>query len=152
MRWFRLFMVVAIFSCSNKKDAPDVSSIKMDVTIQRFEKDFFSIDTTQLSASLQAIENKYPAFLTVYFKYFAPVAEIAQQQGIPFNSALLQYLRFIKPLAADAEKTFPSLNEFETELEANLRYVRHYFPAFKTPAVLTTVESLNPENPNEIFG
>jgi hypothetical protein len=152
MRWFSLLLALFCFSCSNKKDAPDVSGINMDVTVHRFDKDFFSIDTTQLQTSLQEVERKYPAFLTVYFKYFAPVSEIAQQQNIPFNSALLQYYRFIKPLATDVEKRFPSLTNIEKDLEANLRYVKHYFPSFKTPVVLTSVESLNPENPNEIYG
>lgn len=152
MRWFSLVVGLFFFSCSNKKDAPDVSGINTDVTVHRFDKDFFAADTTQLQTSLQAIEKKYPAFLQVYFKYFAPVSEIAIQQGIPFESALLQYYRFIKPLAAEAEKRFPSIEKIEEELEANLRYAKHYFPSFKTPVVLTSVESLNPENPNEVYG
>jgi hypothetical protein len=152
MRWFSLIVVVFFFSCSNKKDAPDVSGINMDVTVLRFDKDFFSIDTTRLQPSLQSLEKKYPAFLNVYFKYFAPVSEIAQQQNIPFDSALLQYIRFIKPLAVAADKQFPSLTTVEKELENNLRYAKHYFPSFKTPVVLTSVESLNPENPNEVYG
>ncbi|RYF84746.1 MAG: hypothetical protein EON98_08385 [Chitinophagaceae bacterium] len=152
MRWFNLLLVVAVFSCSDKKDAPDVSNIQMDVTIHRFDKDFFAIDTTRIQSSLQAVEKKYPAFLAVYFKYFAPVSEIAQQQNIAFDSALVQYYRFIQPLAADAEKKFASTDKLEKELESNLRYVKHYFPSFRTPVVLTSVESLNPENPNEVYG
>ena len=152
MRWFSLVVFLFFLSCSNKKDAPDVSNIHIDVKAHRFEKDFFAIDTTQLQTSLQTVEQKYPAFLAVYFKYFAPVAEIAQQQNIPFNDALVQYIRFIKPLATEAEKKFPSITNIEKELESHLRYVKHYFPSFQTPVVLTSVESLNPENPNEIYG
>lgn len=152
MRWFPVLAVLIFVSCSNKTDTPDVSGIKMDVTVHRFDKDFFALDTTQVQPSLQAIESKYPAFLQVYFKYFAPVSEIAQQQNIVFDDALVQYYRFIKPLAIAAEKRFPSVSEIEKDLEEHLRYVKHYFPSFKTPIVLTSVESLNPENPNEIYG
>src|SRR6476660_6320151 len=87
MRWFSLVVALFLFSCSNKKNAPDVSGINIDVKVHRFDKDFFAIDTAHLQTSLQAIEQKYPAFLAVYFKYFAPVGEIAQQQNIPFDSA-----------------------------------------------------------------
>ena len=73
MRWFSLIVALFFLSCSNKKDAPDVSDINIDVKVHRFEKDFFAIDTTQLQPALQAVEQKYPAFLAVYFKYFAPV-------------------------------------------------------------------------------
>ena len=152
MRWFPLVVILFFASCSNKNDAPDVSDIKMDVNVHRFEKDFFALDTTRVQASLQAVQAKYPAFLQVYFEYFAPVKEIALQQNIPFDSALLQYYRFIKPLAVETGKKFPSLNNIEKGLEDHLRYVKYYFPAFKTPVVLTSVESLNPENPNEIYG
>ncbi|RYZ30616.1 MAG: hypothetical protein EOO10_02250 [Chitinophagaceae bacterium] len=153
MRWFSLIVAACFLSsCSSKKNAPDVSDINIDVKVLRFEKDFFAIDTTQLQSSLQAVEQKYPAFLAVYFKYFAPVSEIAQQQNIPFETALTQYIRFIKPLAVEAEKKFPSLASIEKELETNLRYVKHYFPSFRSPVVLTSVESLNPENPNEVYG
>ncbi|HEX8314528.1 MAG TPA: hypothetical protein VF609_06035 [Flavisolibacter sp.] len=152
MHWFSLVAILLLASCSSEKDAPDVSDIKMNISIQRFDKDFFAMDTTQIRASLQQVERKYPAFLAVYFKYFAPISEIATEQGIPFDNALLQYYRFIKPLAVEADKKFTSLGDIENNLEQNLRYVKHYFPSFKTPVVLTSIESLNPENPNELYG
>ena len=104
MRWLSLVLVVIFFSCGDKRDAPDVSAIDIDVKVHRFEKDFFAIDTNNVQASLQAVEKNYPAFLGVYFKYFAPISEIAQQQAIPFEQAVVQYVRFIKPLADVAEK------------------------------------------------
>ena len=152
MRWISLLLLVLFFSCKSNNGAPDVSDIKMDVTVRRFEKDFFAMDTLRLQASLQAVEKKYPAFLPVYFKYFAPVKDIAQQQNIGFDSALLQYYRAIKPLADEAGKKFSSLDNVKADLDNNLRYVKHYFPSFRQPAVLTSVESLNPENPAEIYG
>jgi len=152
MRFIGLVLLLAFFSCSDKNDAPDVSDIKMDVTIQRFDKDFFALDTNNLHASLQTIEKKYPAFLSLYFKFFAPVRDIALQQGTSFEDALVEYYRFMKPLATEADKKFSSLDNHEKELEARLRYVKHYFPGFKAPVVLTSVESLNPENPDEIYG
>ena len=152
MRWFSFLLVVFFFSCNHEKDVPDVSNIKTDVTIQRFDKDFFSVDTADLQTSLQALEKKYPAFLPLYFKFFAPVREIAQQENVPFDKALVEYYRNIKPLYNSVEKKFSNLDAIEKELEENLRYVKHYFPSFKTPVVLTSVESLNPENPDEIYG
>jgi hypothetical protein len=152
MRFISLVVLIVLLSCNNKKEAPDVSDIKTDITIHRFDKDFFSIDTTKLQASLESVDKKYPAFLQLYFKFFAPVKDIAQQQAIPFDSALVQYYRAIKPLYSAVEKKFPDVSSIEKDLEAHLRYVKHYFPQFKIPTVLTSVESLNPENPTEIYG
>lgn len=144
--------LLTLLACNTKKGVPDVSGVEVAVSIKRFEKEFFSMDTAHLQTSLQAVEQKYPAFLQTYFKYFAPVREMAQQQNLPFDSALRQYVRAIKPLAVDADKKFSSLTEIQNGLNDNLRYVKHYFPSFKAPVVLTSVESLNPENGNEIYG
>lgn len=152
MRLISLAIMLFVFSCNNKKDAPDVSDIKADVTILRFDKDFFSIDTLRLQASLTQLDKAYPAFLPLYFKFFAPVREIAAQQGISFDTALVQYIRFIKPLSQSVTQKFPDVANIEKGLKENLRYVKHYFPQFKLPVVLTSVESLNPENPTEIYG
>lgn len=151
MRWIYAAFLLLFFSCKSN-NAPDVSAIKMDVTVQRFDKDFFALDTASLQASLQGIEKKYPDFLPLYFKYFAPVREIAAQNNMGFDSGLLVYYRFIKPLADSVAKAFPNLNDVEESLEENLRYVKHYFPQFTTPQVLTSVEGFNPNDPTEIFG
>ena len=152
MRRISFAVLVIFLSCSNKKDAPDVSHIKVDVAIQRFDRDFFALDTAQLPSSLQRIEKKYPDFLQIYFEYFAPVREIAAQNNTSFDSGLLIYFRFIKPLADSVNLKFSNTDRIENELENNLRYVKHYFPTFKIPAVLTSVEGFNPDDPTEIWG
>ncbi|HET7896669.1 MAG TPA: hypothetical protein VFL47_03350, partial [Flavisolibacter sp.] len=93
--------VVLLFSCRSQDAAPDVSNIQTNVTIQRFDKDFFSMDTLHLQSSLQALERKYPAFLSLYFKFFAPVREIAERNNLSFDEALKEYLRLIRPLYND---------------------------------------------------
>ena len=149
---FLYFIVLLLCACNNNKDVPDVSDIKMNVSVKRFERDFFGMDTTRLQASLQAVEQIYPAFLPTYFKYFAPLGEMARAKGVPFEVELRDYIRNVKPMAADAEKAFPSLSSIEEDLNDNLRYVKHYFPSFNQPAVLSSVEGLNPENQSELYG
>jgi hypothetical protein len=70
MRFFCLCIAILLLSCNNKNSAPDVSGIKADVTIHRFDKDFFSLDTTQVQPSLQKLEEKYPAFFTALLYIF----------------------------------------------------------------------------------
>lgn len=150
--WLLPVLVLAVFSCTGKGEAPDVSGIKTEVKLQRFDRDFFALDTTRLQPSLQALEAKYPDFLPLYFKFFAPVREIAEQRHLAFGDALLDYIRMIRPLYNTVEKNFPRTEPIEKGLSNQFRYVKYYFPSFKTPAVLTTVESLNPQNPDEIYG
>ena len=136
MRLLSFLLLITLVSCHNKKNIPDVSGIQTAITIHRFDKDFFSIDTNQLQASLQIINQKYPAFLPLYFKFFAPVKDMAQQQNISFDKALLEYYRFIKPLYTSVQQKFADVSDIKDGLEKNLKYVKYYFPIGKHLAVL----------------
>ena len=64
------FYIIAIFmlilSCNSHKEKPDVSHIKVDVSIDRFEADFFTVDTTQMEAALAGLQKKYPRFYSTF--------------------------------------------------------------------------------------
>ena len=55
-----------MFACKNEKPAPDVSNIKIDVQLKRFDKDLFAIDTNNVAASLNTLQQKYGSFLNDY--------------------------------------------------------------------------------------
>jgi hypothetical protein len=150
---FFLLFGSLLISCNNSaNDKPDVSDIHMNVKAQRFDKDFFSIDTNHISEGLDRVSQKYPTFLPVYFEFLSPINFIVQQQGKSYSEAVVEYMRNIKPLYDSVQKKYASVEFIEKDLAANLRYVKHYFPSFKTPAVYTSVEALNPENKEEIYG
>ena len=142
-----------VFSCSGSdRDVPDISGIKADLEFHRFDRDFFAVDTNQLEQSLGALEKKYPNFLPLYFEYFSPIDFIVSQQEQSRPEAVREYIRNIKPLFDSANQEFTNLEKTQKQLEKNLKYVKSYFPSFNIPVVLTSVESLNPENPLEIYG
>lgn len=144
---------LALFSCSGKtNEIPDVSHIKADIRIHRFDRDFFSMDTSHLEQSLMRLQEKYPHFLPLYFEYFSPIDFIVSQQEKSRPEAVREYIRNIKPLYDTVVRKFSNLKKLESELEKNLKNVKFYFPSIQLPVVLTSVESLNPENPLEIYG
>src|SRR4051812_49155184 len=58
-----LFFLTTIYSCGNTDKTPDVSNIKINLQVKRFEQDFFSLDTLNLETSLQRLHEKYPGFM-----------------------------------------------------------------------------------------
>jgi hypothetical protein len=153
MRFISLIVVLfLLLSCNNKKGIPDVSNINVDVQVQRFDKDFFSIDTNNLQVSMDQLLKKYPAFLPLYFEYLSPVNFIVQNHGRSYSEAIREYYANIKPLADAVDDKYESITEIEKGLEQNLKYVKYYYPDFKIPPVFTTVESLNPQEKTEIYG
>ena len=152
MRFLLLIIVVCTVSACSNESKPDLSNIKIDASIQRFDKDFFSIDTTQMNQSIDGLYKKYPAFLPAYFEFFSPVNFIIATQGRSLPQALREYYNNIKPLYDSVQKKYSSVSDIESGLRTNLAYVKYYYPSFKTPVILTSVESLNPTNKDEIYG
>ncbi|MEO6454573.1 MAG: hypothetical protein ABIN97_10890, partial [Ginsengibacter sp.] len=54
-------LLLTVISCNNN-GLPDVSDIKINVKIDRFERDFFGLDTNHLIEGLQYLTQKYPGF------------------------------------------------------------------------------------------
>ena len=144
--------IAAIISCGHKNNRPDVSHIQMNVKINRFDKDFFSLDTNNIKGSVNKLYQLYPSFLPRYFEFFSPINFIIQQQEKSGERAVLEYYRNIKPLFESTQEKFRDVSFIKKGLDKNLRYIAYYYPSFKAPAVITTVESLNPENAQEIYG
>jgi hypothetical protein len=147
-----IFIIAFLVSCSNSKGKPDVSGISADIKVERFDQDFFSMDTSHLKESLDQLYKKYPAFLPLYFEYMSPINFIVHQQSRSYSEATVAYYRDIKSLYDSVQKKFSDFSVYEKDLEKNLRYVKYYYPSFRLPAVFTSVESLNPENKQEIYG
>ena len=64
---FSSFLLL-LFSCKEKNKAPDVSGIDLNVNFQRFDNDFFAIDTNNIPAGIQQIEQKYPQLSAVFLR------------------------------------------------------------------------------------
>ncbi len=149
---FAISFFLALASCNNSNDKPDVSNIKVDVSIARFDKDFFTMDTVRLKESLNGLQQKYPAFLRLYSEFLSPINPMVQQQGRTYEEAVSVYYATIKPLYEAVSRKYGSLDAVDTDLEKGLKYIKHYYPSFKIPAVVASVESFNPDNPQQVSG
>ena len=132
------FLVVLIsiifFSCKNK-DIPDVSGIKIELLVQRFDKDFFSIDTNNIFPSLQQLHAKYPGFLGDYLQNILglpPVTDTSQAT----IAAIRKFLSDYRPVKDSADKIFRDLDPVKKDIIQSLKYVRHYFPRYQLPGKL----------------
>src|ERR1043166_3383333 len=76
-----LSFLLLLLACNNGSNTPDVSRIKVDLEVQRFENDFFSIDTNNVSPGLQSLYKKYPSFTPVFF---------GGVLGLPDSAAIIQ--------------------------------------------------------------
>jgi hypothetical protein len=133
-------MIVLLFSCSQQNDKPDVSRIKVDVQIEAFEKDFFSIDTNQIPASLQKIHAAHPSFFPTFMMNVLETDLKDSSTGFQMVKSFLYYHSF---LFDSIRKKYPDYKWLKRDLDDNLRYVKHYFPQYAIPKIVTFIGPLN---------
>jgi hypothetical protein len=127
---FVLAISVSVVSCTSKTAAPDVSNIKMDLAVKRFDQDFFSIDTNNLVRDLGMLQNKYPGFMSLFMQNIV---------GVNDQAGAIAFYRLYKPVFDSSQLIYKDFNPVKQQLEQAFRYVKYYFPSYETPASIISV-------------
>jgi hypothetical protein len=131
-----IISVLIITGCKNNK-GPDVSSIKVDLEVARFEKDFFAIDTNRIYPSLVALTKKYPGFMPDYVNNIMGLRPIADT-SVTELAAIKGFLKDYRPVYDSSQRVFRSMDDMESDLVSALKHVRYYFPEYKLPTRVIT--------------
>ena len=147
MRLLSLLLLVIFFaSCNNNNNNPDVSGIKLDLRIDRFEKDFFNIDTNTIQAGLTRLNHKYPQF----YPFFAnDILLMAQDHIINANGEvgltpsgeqiIRTFFSWYHPINDSLQEKYNDLDWLQDDLENGFKYVKHYYPRYNIPGIITFI-------------
>jgi hypothetical protein len=140
-----LFCAAMLFSCKGNKNIPDVSSIKINVETQRFEQDFFAIDTNNVAESMQKILKKYPDFLPDFT--FNILGLDLDSLLIPNNlqdQAIRMFIHDYMPIKDSAELMYKDFSKETEAIKQGLQFVKYYFPKYQTPEhIITFIGPIN---------
>src|SRR5688500_10510654 len=123
-----LLLAISLFACRDN-NAPDVSNIKVDVQVKRFEQDFFALDTINFMSSLNELGTKYPVFLGDFLfniMYLPPITDTS----LAIQALLKQYIIDYKPLKDSADKAFADFDGIVDDILKGLQYVKYYLPDY----------------------
>jgi len=131
---FPFLCIVLLLACKSKKHHPDVSSIKIDLKVERFEKDFFAVDINHVEAALDELNVKYPSFINDYLYNILG--------ALPQRDSVLKYVKLFKKdyqyIDDAAQQRFPSFDPYQKEIERGFQFVKYYFPNYRLPTTLIT--------------
>lgn len=128
---YLLLLSIFLFAaCNNKKNIPDVSGIKVDLAVQRFDEDFFAIDTNQAEKNINALNIKYPTLLPLFLQTIV---------GVTDNAGVITFYRLYKPVFDSSQKLYKNFEPVEKQIEQAFRYVKYYFPSYKLPVSIFPV-------------
>ncbi len=136
-----LISILIISACrlDKGKNIPDVSNIEVDLKVNRFEQDFFKLDTNNVSTGIKALEQKYPVFAPIFFenvlvaydKRVAPDGHEAYIEGILKHKPL-------RKLDDTCQIVYGDFAGLEQDFVQAFKFYKHYFPEDKTPSSITT--------------
>jgi hypothetical protein len=129
-----LFAVLVFISCKNKKGIPDVSNIRVDLTVERFDRDFFAMDTINIANSLADLARSHSRF---YGDFMQQVLGVS---GNPDDSSTIsvirQFIRGYASIADSLERKYADIGWLKKDLEMAFRYVKYYYPAYRATNVI----------------
>ncbi len=132
-----LLAFVFISSCNNKKNIPDVSKISVTVSIERFDKAFFALDTNNISNGLYTLNQQFPYFTNDFTTNILGAEPLSDTSKIAF-AASRQFLSSYWPAKDSIETKFGDLHWLEKELQQSFKYVKYYFPKYQLPPKVVT--------------
>lgn len=125
-----LLIIAAFSACGHRESGPDISNIKVNLAVQRFDEDFFSLDTMQVENGLNTLQRRYPTFLQPFLQSIV---------GVTDTTGIKDFFRLYKPVFDSSQKIYADFNPVKAELEKALRYVKYYFPSYQVPATVIPV-------------
>jgi hypothetical protein len=138
MKYFFSILVVAILaSCNSGEKIPDVSDIKVEITTKRFEKDFFTMDTSNMDASLTKLQNEYPEFFPDFLEGLLGIDSKMIQSG-EANLAIKSFRNSYSQLYDSSKIVFSDFSNNVKEIKSGLQFVKYYFPSYKLPTQIVT--------------
>ena len=131
MRYFItvLILLFSFLSCNtNKKDTLDVSNIKVDFTLNRFDVDFYN----STEESLPKLKKKYPFLFPKEFTDSIAIAKINDEQE--------------QNLFVETQKIYKELTFLKDDLSTLFKHIKYYNSKFNSPSVITMLSNIDYNN------
>lgn len=125
---FLLVFFIAVSCNEGSKTEKEIAKINTNIEVERFDKLFAEVS----SDSLTNLKSAYPF---MFSEKFQDSFWLAKQKDT------LQIQLF-----NEVDNTFARFNDTEYEIESLFNHLKHYFPEFYTPRVITTTNDVDYRN------
>jgi hypothetical protein len=125
-----LSSMLAVFASCTKTYKPrikykaEVSDIKSDVELLRFDLDFFSLDTANISQGLEKLKEKHGEFVKTFL---IDIINDGRPQPLEEIAKVFLSIPEAKQIEDSIKKNYSDLKFAEKEIEDILRYKIHFF-------------------------
>jgi gliding motility-associated lipoprotein GldB len=150
---YLFFFICLIFLSCNDKKTPDISKIKLNTKIERFDQDLGTIKPDEISEKIPALRKKYTWFFDDYMEKIISAGPVSDTSYYNNLRLILQNQDYIE-LKTTVDKTFPDLKKQEEEINQAFKYIRYYYPKQKLPRLISFLSGFAVQTPigNDYIG
>lgn len=138
-----IFVALQLNQCTCKRE-PKIpfNTIDVEIKVQRFDKDLFSLNFDNIDEDLKRIEGKYGAFFHLFTEGVIGIGPSTEPGFADYlNSFITDNMVF--ETYKDVQKTFPNTDKLDETLTNAFKRYRYYFPDKTVPQVYGFVSGFN---------
>jgi gliding motility-associated lipoprotein GldB len=142
-----LFFLISFLALSCNQDKKvDVSHIKVNLTIQRFDKELSKIKPNELAEKLPQLKKKYGAF---YDDYFEKILNVGSTQDTQYYNLVRQVLagKPFQDLQQETDSVYRNLEWLNPKLEDAFKRIKYEFPKWYEPKLVTYISGFQVQTP-----
>lgn len=128
--WVMVFLWGTLFffeACGDQPQRPDVSQVKLDLQVERFEQGFFTLDTAHLPQALTALEKKHPGFTQDFLYNILGTSPQEVERDVP------RFIQLYLPVKKQADSLVQNWSAAAQSVKEGLKYFHHYVPDHVLP-------------------
>ncbi len=137
-----LVLCTLILSCGDNPLDVDVSDVKIDLKVNRFDQDLFQYPSNITPENVTELHTKYGLF---FQDFTESVINIGAVKNPNLNYQLNAFATdsYIKEIKVDVDKAYADFSPYQKELENAFKHYKYYFPKKNTPEVITYISGFN---------
>ncbi len=132
-----LLIASLLMGCSSEK-GPDTSAIKLDLSVERFDRDFFNLDSNKLNTELPVLLKKYPTLLPIFTEHILGVGRLTTDNP-NLMPGIKNYLALNRSIFDSTSLVFKNTDHLKKDLEKAFKYVKYYFPNYPVSKIALLV-------------
>jgi len=140
--FYIVILTIALLGCKRNPLKVDISNVKNDIKVVRFDHELFSISTNDTLNSLIELHNKYPEFVDLFTYKIIQIGGIDEEQ---FLTAMKLFLTdtMILNVEKQVDEKFSDFEEIENQLNEAFNYFQFHFPEKELPTVFAYISGFN---------
>ena len=156
MRHFQIYLFflicLAALSCNSKKSV-DISNIKLNIPIERFDQELSGLNSDSISEIAPVLRKKYTWFYDDYMEKMVGAGPTLDTVYYTNLRSILRNKDYLE-LSSTVAQTFPSLEKQQLELNQAFRYIKYYYPKQKFPRLISFISGFAVQTPigNDYIG